>query len=281
MANILTIDLDNLMDEPERGKRIAAMILSFMGIEPEPLFFDLRQTAENAAELIENFNNPADAFGSIENKIPPPPPSDNGFPAASTVLGPSLVIPNLTSAQPTETPTSQTTVVLSAALGRTANLNFDVNGLPWDQRIHSSQRTFNADGTWRMKRGIEKALVTSVEAELRQLMSIPSPLAQTVPTTSPVSTVAQTPPPPPPPSNEPVILPPADAATLAANQKAYLDLMTKVSSALSQGRINQDQLKKLCDGVGLPNFMSLGVRLDLVAQITPLIDALLAANAEG
>jgi hypothetical protein len=42
----------------------------------------------------------------------------------------------------------------------------DANGLPWDERIHSGTKALNADGTWRTKRGVDKAFVAEVEAEL-------------------------------------------------------------------------------------------------------------------
>lgn len=44
----------------------------------------------------------------------------------------------------------------------------DSAGLPWDERIHSSNRAFNADGTWRRRRGVSDDLVKQVEAELRK-----------------------------------------------------------------------------------------------------------------
>lgn len=44
----------------------------------------------------------------------------------------------------------------------------DKNGLPWDSRIHSAAKTFNADGTWKYLRGVDReVLVPQVEAELR------------------------------------------------------------------------------------------------------------------
>lgn len=47
----------------------------------------------------------------------------------------------------------------------------DKNGLPWDSRIHSTAKSFNADGTWKYLRGIDReVLVPQVEAELRAMM---------------------------------------------------------------------------------------------------------------
>lgn len=49
----------------------------------------------------------------------------------------------------------------------------DKNGLPWDSRIHSTAKSFNADGTWKYLRGIDReVLVPQVEAELRAAMDV-------------------------------------------------------------------------------------------------------------
>lgn len=43
---------------------------------------------------------------------------------------------------------------------------FDKRGMPWDERIHASSKSINADGTWRNKRGIDKETLEAVEKEL-------------------------------------------------------------------------------------------------------------------
>lgn len=43
---------------------------------------------------------------------------------------------------------------------------FDKRGMPWDERIHASSKSINADGTWRNKRGIDKETLEAVENEL-------------------------------------------------------------------------------------------------------------------
>ena len=43
----------------------------------------------------------------------------------------------------------------------------DNRGMPWDERIHSAARSLNKDGSWRIKRGVEDALVAQVEGQLR------------------------------------------------------------------------------------------------------------------
>lgn len=43
----------------------------------------------------------------------------------------------------------------------------DAKGMPWDERIHSSNKALCTDGTWRQRRGVATQLVANVEAELR------------------------------------------------------------------------------------------------------------------
>lgn len=60
----------------------------------------------------------------------------------------------------------------------------DAAGLPWDERIHSTNKGQNADGTWRKRRGVDAAVVTQVEAELRargQQQPAPAPMQQPFP----------------------------------------------------------------------------------------------------
>jgi hypothetical protein len=63
---------------------------------------------------------------------------------------------------------------------RTTDTNLDINGLPWDARIHAGSRERNTDGSWRVRRrpkGVEEAdwdaTLARVTAELTELMAIP------------------------------------------------------------------------------------------------------------
>lgn len=52
----------------------------------------------------------------------------------------------------------------------------DVLGMPWDERIHASTKATNKDGSWRYKRGVDKDLIETVEAELKSPAPAPMPL---------------------------------------------------------------------------------------------------------
>lgn len=61
----------------------------------------------------------------------------------------------------------------------------DINGLPWDKRIHSSSKGKNQDGTWRYLKGGDKTLRAKVEADLKSTIGA-SPATVTV---APVATI--------------------------------------------------------------------------------------------
>ena len=49
----------------------------------------------------------------------------------------------------------------------------DSSGLVWDSRIHSPNRTQNADGTWRKKKGLDPAIYAAIESDLRNTAPAP------------------------------------------------------------------------------------------------------------
>lgn len=69
-----------------------------------------------------------------------------------------------------------------------ANADVDVNGVPWDERIHAKTKTKVKDGSWKRKRGVADSLYDSVIAEITTGQSQE---------TAPVQTQQQTPTPPP------------------------------------------------------------------------------------
>jgi hypothetical protein len=64
----------------------------------------------------------------------------------------------------------------------------DARGMTYDTRIHSASKNLNKDGTWRYKRGVDKALIESVEAELNA--PVAAPAAPAAPVAAPAAPVA-------------------------------------------------------------------------------------------
>lgn len=82
---------------------------------------------------------------------------------------------------------------------------FDSRGFPWDERIHTGTKATNADGTWRNKRGVDKDLVATVEAELRGEPAAPAAAQESGDgSAANIPAPAPTAPPPPPPPPAPV-----------------------------------------------------------------------------
>lgn len=48
---------------------------------------------------------------------------------------------------------------------------FDSAGKPWDERIHASTKSKNADGRWKKKKGVDQALVAEIEGSAPVSMS--------------------------------------------------------------------------------------------------------------
>ena len=44
-------------------------------------------------------------------------------------------------------------------------VELDKNGIPWDERIHAGTKRKNADGTWSLKKGVDKDLAAQIIAE--------------------------------------------------------------------------------------------------------------------
>lgn len=67
----------------------------------------------------------------------------------------------------------------------------DINGLPWDERIHSSNRKKNKDGSWQKRRGVDEEVVKEVAGELMAETAPEMPVTQEVQVETPVEPVAQ------------------------------------------------------------------------------------------
>ena len=154
-------------------------------------------------------------------------------------------------------------------------IDVDKAGLPWDGRIHASTRAKNADGTWRMRRGIEEALVTAVTGELRQTMA---PVAVAVPQ-PPVPAVTGVPKPPFVPSVVPSVpqasITPETAlagAVLTASPSdvpalTFPKLMQLITTAFTSKALSQEQIKAAIEAAGLPSLPMLASRPDLVQGV--------------
>lgn len=147
----------------------------------------------------------------------------------------------------------------------------DSAGLPWDSRIHASTRTKIADGTWKLARGLDKAVVAQVLDELRAVMAgapAASPAAPVVPPPAPPAPPAAPPapvaPPPAPPAAPPA--PPAPAGGLD-----YPQFVTKLTAAIASGQITQALIKDAIGTYGVSSLPLMAQRPDLYDQVLTML----------
>lgn len=154
----------------------------------------------------------------------------------------------------------------------------DANGLPWDHRIHSSSKARVADGSWRKMRGVDPALVATVEAELRALMAAPVAAADVPPPPAAAEPAAPAQVPPPPPAQ-------AAAAALTSVTQAPADapvtldlLLTEIGQAIMHKVVSSAELSEVCQRHGVANTGLLVSRKDLVPQVAADFRALVASK---
>lgn len=134
----------------------------------------------------------------------------------------------------------------------------DSKGLPWDPRIHASTKVKNADGSWRQRRGLnDDALLARVEAELRQVMSLPrSPAPPVVPAVPAPPIVAAIP---------PIVIGTAAPAT-------FQEFMMAATMLVQQGKKTADSITVALQSIGLPNIMGLASRPDMLVDAWAVVN---------
>ena len=78
-------------------------------------------------------------------------------------------------------------------------VELDKNGIPWDERIHAGTKRKNADGTWSMKKGVDKDLYAEIMAELTAAAGKSDPVVDQKPAPTPPGKPVPTKPAPTPP----------------------------------------------------------------------------------
>ncbi len=151
-------------------------------------------------------------------------------------------------AAPAPTPEAAST---PAPLPETGTAELDKNGLQWDARIHATTKTKLVTGEWKNKRGVDKELLASVEAELKGVMAIPTPEpVPAAPAPTPEAASAPTPTPAPTPAA------PGSITTFPA-------LMTAITSAGLEPAIVNGAVQ----AVGLQSLPLLATRTDLIPAV--------------
>lgn len=135
----------------------------------------------------------------------------------------------------------------------------DSRGLPWDERIHASTKATNGDGSWRNKRGVDKALLEAVEAELAgsAVPNVPEP-ADTASGAADAGGASEIPLPPAPAAEEAAgTIPDAPAAPTPADAPTFKDAMAIVTTRQREGTLTQVQVSEAAQALGLSSVVDL------------------------
>lgn len=172
-----------------------------------------------------------------------------------------------------------------AAAGDVDPSSLDVEGIPWDARIHSTPAKRNADDTWRKKRGVDEVEYGKIHAELQaanaspnagtgtdqaqtssstaQTPAAPPPPVSSAPTASegaaPLAPTP-TPAPPAPTAEAPAAPAPAESASAAGDAARFPDFPSLVGAVgkLSDAQRAYANLNRVAqDNFGLPDFKSM------------------------
>ena len=167
----------------------------------------------------------------------------------------------------------------------------DSAGLPWDERIHSSNKATTDKGAWRKRRGVQDATVTAVEAELRarqpapqsatgiipqpvmQPQPMPMPVQQPVMQPAPVMTMpapqpVMQPQPMPMPVQQPVMQPQPQAG-MTMDFPTFMQALSgqmQKRDAAGMPLIDTDYLARVTSEISTGFGAPLGVITDIVSQ---------------
>ena len=140
----------------------------------------------------------------------------------------------------------------------------DSKDMPWDARIHAGTKTKLNDGTWKIKRSVDKAVVEQVEAELINLMSIEPKAADNAPAieqpTDPVVI-----PPPAATTTAPVVIPPPAAEPEDA--MTFAEFLKACSAKMTAGETSMDRILAVVTGKGVPSLQLVNSKPELIPEL--------------
>lgn len=195
--------------------------------------------------------------------LPPPVPAPSTAAAEASPIAPVISTPLPPGSAPTAPQPAPLAVAPSAPAAPTNGANErDVQGLPWDGRIHSAGKTKNADGTWRQRRGTPQVEIDRVLAELRGALGAPAATDWVAP-------------PAPVPIPNGVPLPPGGTVAPPAADQGFAGLMTMLTPHIASGVLTGDEINGTMASLGVPTVVGLTARPDLVPAAKAAMSALL------
>jgi hypothetical protein len=217
--------IDTSAESAESLRLLAVLLTSYAGIKDTEAGIDRNQglsigqpvTAAHTTaigDVPETTTATADASAIFGKNVVPQGTDTNVvqlFPGAPTLPAVTSAVTLPATGMPVVAPVAgNTTVTAPGSVSQVATV--DAAGIPWDERIHQSNRNKKTDGTWMLKRGLDKTLAMSVLAELTAAKLATLPPA--APAAGPVSL-------PPPPVGLPLPPAPVASATLPRHPLAH------------------------------------------------------------
>lgn len=138
----------------------------------------------------------------------------------------------------------------------------DSDGIAWDERIHSETKNQNKDGTWRLRRNVDKALVDQVIAEQRG-----------------AATADDTPPPPPAEDAAPELPPETPATATADDTPPPAPVSEDVKPAdvikfISANKLDQATVNAMVEPFGLTKAAELFAKPQLAGDVMAALQTL-------
>lgn len=118
-----------------------------IGIEAHDAPENIKALGESLIKLSESFVQ--QPYPNYTNDVSPPVLKEPAPSITSVLKEPALSVSSVTESDEVKEELSET----------------DSAGFPWDERIHASTKTTNKDGTWKLRKGADKALVEQIRAE--------------------------------------------------------------------------------------------------------------------
>lgn len=151
--------------------------------------------------------------------------------------------------------------------GASTQVETDKEGLPWDSRIHSSNKKKAATGIWMARRGVDPMTSDQIKAQLKAAMSVGN---------------AQPPagaPPPPPPLVTPTPIPLPETTPSAAGSDAITlpMLLPRITTAMAAGHLTADTAGAIAmelSGGKINNVAMLAVAPQLIPAFWQRLDQL-------
>ena len=171
----------------------------------------------------------------------------------------AVVTPEATAMETFAAPTPEAETPAPPAPMVATGVELDADGLPWDERIHAGSKALLAKGGgWKKKRGVAPELLASVEAELRQVMAVPSPSAPATEIPAPIPVMEV-------PAETPVHASgiPHPAAIVTSAITTFPELI----QAITAGQIAQDMVVHAVNAQGLRALPLLAARPDLIPAV--------------